>query len=117
MAPVSGWLSIVPLLQMLSLNVGQSKCSYRLSEMSYLYDLEIPETSVILNRILLETATNVFKPHKTGTVPGKPERMGSPLIRISSPYIIRTVHLKLSIPVRTYYHTFLLTSLNTLLLK
>ena len=38
----------------------------------YFYDLETPATFGVQNRILLDSGTELFKPHKTGTVPGKP---------------------------------------------
>jgi len=42
---------------------------------AYFYDLENPGTSGVQNRILLDSGTERFKTHKTGTVPGKPGQM------------------------------------------
>ena len=61
------WL--LPLL-MFPPTVGKSKCSYVLSEMFYFYDLENIGAFGAVNRIWRET-------NKTGSVPGKPGRMGS----------------------------------------
>jgi hypothetical protein len=42
----------------------------------YFYDLENPGTFGVQNRILLDSGTELFKTHKTGTVQGKPGQMG-----------------------------------------
>jgi hypothetical protein len=62
---------------MFSPTVGKSKCLYALSGMPYLYDVDKPETYGVLNQILQDSGTKVFKTDKTGTVPGKLRCMGS----------------------------------------
>jgi len=47
--------------------------------MSYYHDWNIPRLFGLPNRTLLDTGTEDFKTHKTGTVPKKLGRMGSRL--------------------------------------
>jgi hypothetical protein len=65
----------IPLLYMFSPTVGKSKSSYALEDMSYFYDREKPRTFGILNQILWDTETELFKTHETGTVPEKQGQM------------------------------------------
>jgi hypothetical protein len=69
--PVSGRLMAVLLLYMFSPTVGNSKCSYALSEMLHCYDLENPATFGVSKRILRVAWTGILNTHKTGTVLGK----------------------------------------------
>jgi hypothetical protein len=46
--------------------------------MSYFYGSEKSGTFDVPKRISLDTEPQYFKAHNTGTVPGKPGRMGSP---------------------------------------
>jgi hypothetical protein len=42
----------------------------------YFYELENLGTFGVQNRIFLDSGTELFKTHKTGTFPGKPRQMG-----------------------------------------
>jgi hypothetical protein len=42
----------------------------------YFYELENLGTFGVQNRILLNSGTELFKTHKTGTFPGKPGQIG-----------------------------------------
>jgi hypothetical protein len=57
--------------------VRKSKFSYTSSEILYFYDLEKPGTFGVPNRILRDIRAELFKTHKTRTVPGKVGRMES----------------------------------------
>ena len=72
----SGRLKAALILQMLRVSpvAGMSKYLHTLSEMSYFYDLENPGISSVPDGILQDT-WNLLKLHKTGIIPGKPERI------------------------------------------
>jgi len=74
---VSGWLMAVLFLKTFSPADGKSKCSHILSEPSHFYDMESPAKFGVLNRILRNTATELFKTLKIRTVPRKPGRIKS----------------------------------------
>jgi len=64
----------VLILQMLSPIAGMSKYLHALLEMSYFYDLEKLGTPSKPDGILQDT-WKLLKLHKTGIIPGKPERI------------------------------------------
>jgi len=64
----------VLILQMLSQIAGMSKYLHALLEMLYFYDLENPGTCGKPDEILQGT-WKLLKLHKTGIIPGKPERI------------------------------------------
>jgi hypothetical protein len=75
--PVCGQLMALLLLLMVSGNVGKSNVHKHRQQCRIIVTWEIPGLFGLPNRTLLDTGTENFKIHKTGTVPGKLGRIGS----------------------------------------
>jgi len=63
---VRSWSPYFPLLFYAFSHCGRGKCSYALSEVSYLYDFEETGTFGVPNQILRDIGTEHFKKNKTG---------------------------------------------------
>ena len=73
----------VLLIQIFSHNTENSKCSYTLSQISYVCDLEKHREFRILNGILRVTGTKLLQTNKNQTVPGK---IGPNFLRVLQPF-------------------------------